>query len=721
MLEFWIDVGGTFTDCLFRESSGKLRRHKVLSSGVTKGAVGVGSTPKCVVDPARQGDPPAFWNGYTIRLLDTAGRSLATTKVVSFDCNSGTLEIDQPIAVHAGQLYELVGDEEAPILAIRWLWGLRRDQPIPPCIVRLGTTRGTNTLLTRRGARTAFITTRGFADVLRIGYQNRPRLFARTIRKPEPLFTDVVEIDERVTVEGIVLRAPDPGAVRASLVELRSAGVESLAICLMHAYRFGAHEQLVEQIAREVGFTEISTSSHIAPLVKIVARGETTVVDAYLNPVLRTYIASLRASLPAAQVRLMTSAGGLVAANQFSGKDSILSGPAGGVVGFAGVARAAGFERAIGFDMGGTSTDVARFDGRYEFEYESEKAGVRLSVPMMAIETVAAGGGSICRFDGVKLVVGPDSAGAEPGPACYGRGGPLCVTDLNYYLGRILSDSFPLPLDCAAVERRLQALIEEIAAGTGRRFAPHELCEGFLQVANANMVKAVERISLSKGANPRDYVLVAFGGAAPQHACAVAKELGITQVLNHPDAGILSAYGIGHAEVTRHRALAVYQPLTQDLVERLEPAVRALIEDARGELVVEGIDAKRVVVHRSLELRYRGLDASLTIAEPSDGDWTQAYELEHEKLYGYRHEGRGVELVAVRAAVVGAIAESETVDRLVPMARGTPSAIATTVVWFDGREHHVPVFERADLRPNDAIKGPAILREALSTTIIDPG
>ncbi|HEX4130237.1 MAG TPA: hydantoinase B/oxoprolinase family protein [Pirellulales bacterium] len=721
MTEFWIDVGGTFTDCFMRSPDGQLRRHKLLSSGIVKGAVAANSSQQRIVDPARSADPDGFWRGYELRLVDATGRRVAASQVAGFDRPSGTLELAEPLdaAPHADQAYELASPDEAPVMAIRWLLGLRLDEPIPPCVVRLGTTRGTNALLTRRGARTAFITTRGFGDILHIGYQNRPRLFDLTIRKPEPLFVAMVEIDERTTVDGQVLKAPDRAAVRQQLAALREQQIDSLAICLLHAYRFPEHEQMVEGIARELAFDEISTSSRVAPLVKIVSRGDTTVVDAYLNPVLRQYVQRLRRALPQAQLRLMTSAGGLVAAEQFVGKDSILSGPAGGVVGFSRVAQAVGFERAIGFDMGGTSTDVARFDARYELEYETEKAGVRVVAPMMAIHTVAAGGGSICAFDGVKLVVGPDSSGADPGPACYGRGGPLSVTDLNFYLGKILPDSFPFPLDRTAVGARLNALIDQIIAATGRRYSPHELCEGFLRVANANMVKAVQAISIAKGADPRDYVLVAFGGAAPQHACAVARELGIRQVLNHPDSGILSAYGIGLAEVSRHRAAGVYRPYSAETVAALRTTFDELAAPARDEVQAEGILATRIDVRELLDLRYRGLDAYLTIERPADGDWPAAYEAAHEKLYGYRHAGRELEIVAARVEVTGRT-EQLAVPPL-PMLDRKLEAQGQVTSWFDNEPSVTKLFTRSKLQPGDVITGPAIVREAISTTVIDPG
>jgi 5-oxoprolinase (ATP-hydrolysing) len=719
--EFWIDVGGTFTDCFLRRGNAPLKRHKILSSGVTKGAVGAGSTAERVVDAARSADPDDFWQGYEFRLLNAEGQCIADSWVRRFDRGAGALELASPLSIMPTQShsYELAGGEEAPVLAIRYLLGLRLEEPIPRSIVRLGTTRGTNALITRRGARTAFITTRGFGDILRIGYQNRPRLFDLAIRKPEPLFAEVVEIDERVAVDGEVLKAPDEDAVRESLKQLATKGIKSLAICLLHAYKYSEHERLVARIAEELGFEEISVSSRVAPLVKIVARGDTTVVDAYLNPVLRGYVDQLRRSLGAAQLRLMTSAGGLVVAEQFVGKDSILSGPAGGVVGFSRAASAAGFERAIGFDMGGTSTDVARFDGRYELEYETEKAGVRVVAPMMAIETIAAGGGSICGFDGVKLVVGPESAGAEPGPACYGRGGPLCITDMNFYLGKIRSESFPFPLHRSPIETKLAELIEQIASETGKHYGTHELCEGFVRVANAKMVKAVQSISIAKGVDPRDYMLVAFGGAAAQHGCGVARELGMRQVLIHPDAGILSAYGIGLADVTRHRALGVYQPYSTLAISRLRSTIDSMSREARQEVLSEGIPPQNIEVRQLLDLRYRGLEASLTVERPRDGNWLARYEAEHEKLYGYRLTGRPVEIVAARIEVVGRVTEAAPPPKLATDAKR--EALGVVDVWFDGDFRATQVYDRDALAPGDTLEGPAIVLEPRSTVVIDPG
>ena len=493
----------------------------------------------------------------------------------------------------------------------------------------------------------------------------------------------------------------------------------------MHGFEFPAHERLAAELAREVGFTEISVSSEVAPLVKIVARGDTTVLDAYLNPVLRSYLASLRRALPDSDLRILTSAGGLVVADRLSGKDSILSGPAGGAIGFSRVAQAAGFKRAIGFDMGGTSTDVSRFDGRHEMDYETERAGVRVVAPMLAIETVAAGGGSICGFDGVKLIVGPDSAGADPGPACYGRGGPLAVTDLNFFLGKILPEFFPFPLDRAAVERRLVELANQIERATGRLYELSELADALLRVANANMVRAIRRVSVARGCDPREYLLVPFGGAAGQHACALARELGIRQLLFHPDAGLLSARGIGLADPVRHRVAGVYQPYTSAAVAELEPTFRRLADEAAAELIDEAPPTERshaaaqIFSERRLDLRYRGVEAALTISEPPDGDFVAAFAAGHQRLYGYAQPDRPLEIVAARIEAVGRWATPPEPSRPVEAVALTSGRHAT--VWFDGLPQSAAVFQREQLRPGGRLIGPAIAHELASTTIVDPG
>jgi 5-oxoprolinase (ATP-hydrolysing) len=726
--EFWIDVGGTFTDCIARGPSGELVQCKVLSSGVTKGQVREVQGTNRLLDPGRRGDPANFWVGYELRLLAVDGSPCLVTRITAFDHRSGMLTCAAVIpSVELPAGYELVSGEEAPTLAIRRVLGARLDQPLPSVAVRLGTTRGTNALLTRRGARTAFITTRGFADVLLIANQDRPRLFDLEIQKPTPVFERVLEIDERLDAMGSVLRAPDRGMVLRHLQDLKATGVESIGICLLHAFANPVHELLVEELARQAGFTEISRSSRLAPLIKIVSRGDTTVVDAYLNPILRRYMQTLRNSLPNSQLRLMTSAGGLVEAEHFVGKDSILSGPAGGVIGFSRVAQRAGFKKSIGFDMGGTSTDVSRFDGQYDLEYETRKAGVRVVAPMLAIETVAAGGGSVCHFDGVKLVVGPESAGANPGPACYGRGGPLTSTDVNLFLGRVIPRHFPFPLDLAAVERRLEQLRQQIAASGLKNYTPVELAEGFVRVANANMIRAIRNISVARGYDPRDYVLVTFGGAGAQHACAIARELGISRVLSHPLSGLLSAFGIGLADVRRFGEQAVLRPWSLEEPARLEPLFHQMASRARDEILAEGIPATEIQPEqRSLDLRYLGVEAVINVpcpivdGRPQPGfDYAARYHDLHQQLYGYRHEARGVEIVAARVAVTGRTPQPD--EPTLPEIERRPEPTEHTTAWFGGQANRTAVFTRAQLHPGDRIPGPAILCEPTSTVVVEPG
>jgi len=731
--EFWIDVGGTFTDCLARTPDGRVLRHKVLSSGVVKGCVGAGSTSIRILDPLRAEDPAGFWDGATLTILDGAGAAVESGRVERFERGKSALGLAGPLKrASPGGGYELSCGCEAPVLAVRYLMGLAAAEPVPPVRLRLGTTRGTNALLTRTGARTGLAVTRGFGDLLEIGYQDRPRLFDLTVRKAAPLAERVVEIDERVAADGTVLLAPDPTAIRRQLAELRATGVESLAICLLHADLYPKHERLVEQLAREAGFVEISRSSEAAPLVKIVARAETTVVDAYLNPVLREYLARLESALPGSQIRLMTSAGMLKRAGAFRGFESVLSGPAGGVVGFARAAEAVGRQRAIGFDMGGTSTDVARVDGEFEHDYESQKAGVRLVAPMLAIETVAAGGGSICTFDGVMLAVGPASAGADPGPACYGRGGPLCVTDLNLYLGRLSAERFPFRPDGEAVERRLNELADSIAAATGERLHPAALAEGLVRIANANMARAIHNVTVTKGFDPREYLLVAFGGAAGQHACAVARELGMKEILVHPDASVLSARGIGLADVGRHAAegvggttVAEGRPgeLQRTSPDTFEEIAKRLAEGLMPELLAEGFDASQVETKHTLDVRYRGADTTLNVPLVSGESWKNEFEQAHRRQFGYVHRGREIEVAAVRVEAVG---RSVNVDAPGGVkgpptgSRGQSALNRFTTVVIDGETVTAPTYDRELLAGGETVSGPAIIVEEHTATFVEP-
>lgn len=720
--EFWIDVGGTFTDVLAKHPNGDLTPFKLLSNGSFQGRLGKFLSSIQIEDAQRKGDPADFWVGYQFRVFDSAGRPVFATRVSAFDCTTGRLTLGSvvPIDLPEGSVYELKSDEEAPIVAIRYLLKLKLHDPIPVVEVRLGTTRGTNALLTRTGARTGFITTRGFADVLLIATQDRPRLFDLEIKKTQPLFEHVVEVDERLDCQGNVLQTPDLGLVRQELSGLKQKGIDSVAICLMNSYANPIHEALIAQAAHEMGFSEISVSTDLAPLIKIVSRGDTAVLDAYLNPILKDYIGKLTRSLGDSRLKLMSSAGGLISADRFVGKDSILSGPAGGVIGYSRVAQVAGFSKAIGFDMGGTSTDVSRFDGACDIEYETRKAGVRVVAPTLAIETVAAGGGSVCDFDGIKLTVGPASAGADPGPACYGRGGPLTVTDMNFFLGKILPERFPFPLQREIVETKLKALCVRISESTSSMvYTPVQLAQGFLDIANASMVRPIRNISVAKGYDPREYVLVTFGGAGAQHACAVARELGIRQVLSHPWSGILSAFGMGQADVRRHQAKSVLRLYRDGILEDLEPIFRELEAKATAEVLAEGIPAELIQSPaRSIDLRYSGIDATLNVLRPTDGNYVSRFLEMHQQLYGYVHTDRTLEVTAARVEVVGRTPQPRELQSPVTLRHPVPSA--RTQVWFAGQECSTAVFTRQELKPGDRIAGPAIVCEPTSTVVIDP-
>ena len=728
--QFWIDVGGTFTDCVARRPDGQTLRRKVLSSATVKSTVAAGSTRETIIASAGLGAAGGdFWRGYRLRLLDSQGKVEAETLVAaSRDDGAAHLHLSDalPGVPRPGQSFELVSPENAPLLAIRLYLGLRLDEPIPPCDVRLGTTRGTNALLTRRGARVGLVTTRGLGDVLKIGYQDRPRLFDLVIRKPQPLYAETLEVDERIAADGSIVEPLDERAVRSQLAALKEQGIESLAICLINAYVRPVHELALERLAREVGFDEISVSHRVSPLMKLVPRGDTTVVDAYLNPVLGRYIEQLRAALPGSDLRLMTSAGGLLRPEGFTGKDSILSGPAGGVIGFSRAAEAAGYQRAIGFDMGGTSTDVSRYDGRYEYEFETAKAGVRIVNPTLAIETVAAGGGSICRFDGVKLVVGPESAGADPGPACYGRGGPLTVTDCNLLLGRLPEERFPFTLDRPAVLERMEAIAAAIEQSGSARPTVFELAEGFLRIANTHMAAAVRSISIARGYDVRDYVLVPFGAAGPQHACAVADELGIRTVLIPRGAGVLSAEGIGQAEISRIETAAVYQPYETFRQNEMQSTFADLEQQARAALKDEGVEPDRIRTVRSLELRYQGVDATLLVEQPADGDYAAAFERSHQRRYGYLQTGRKIEVVAARIEATSSVRNNEQFAH--PRESRPAQSVGQHRLVLGGDERVVGLYDGDALVADSLasaksmlVQAPALLADSLTATVIEPG
>ncbi|MGZ9033256.1 MAG: hydantoinase/oxoprolinase family protein, partial [Rhodospirillales bacterium] len=621
---------------------------------------------------------------------------------------------------------------DAATAGIREVLGLRPDDPVPAEAieaVKMGTTVATNALLERKGDRVLLAITRGFRDALRIGYQNRPRLFDRHIVLPELLYERVCEIEERIDAQGETLTPLDEAAARAAFTEAYTSGIRAIAIVLMHGYRFPAHEQRLAEIAGEIGLTQISVSHAVSPLMKVVSRGDTTVVDAYLSPILRRYVDAVAGALGCVRLMFMQSNGGLTDARLFQGKDSILSGPAGGVVGMVRTAERAGFAKVIGFDMGGTSTDVSHYDGEFERAFDTVVAGVRMRAPIMRIHTVAAGGGSILGFDGARFRVGPHSAGASPGPACYRRGGPLTVTDCNVALGRIQPKFFPAvfgkssnePLDGEVVAAKFARLADEIAEATGERRTPEEVAEGFLKIAVENMANAIKQISVQRGYDVTEYVLNCFGGAGGQHACLVADALGMTRVLIHPLAGVLSAYGMGLADIRSLREQAVEAPLEDAALPVLAVRLDALASAAGAEVEAQGLAAAAVHVLRRVHLRYAGTDTALPVAFAGAGEMTAAFTELHRQRFGFVMAGRGLIVEAIAVEAVGATGEGET-DRLVEAhARPAPAPVERVRARFAGRSSEVPVHRRKDLRPGHAIKGPAIIAEANATTVIEPG
>ncbi|MEE4296555.1 MAG: hydantoinase B/oxoprolinase family protein [Wenzhouxiangella sp.] len=660
---FWIDRGGTFTDVIGRAPDGRLHSAKLLSDN-----------PEHYQDAAIEG---------MHRLLE--------------------IDPKEPLTRH------------------------RIEH------VRMGTTVATNTLLERRGEATALLITRGFGDALLIGHQTRPNIFALHIQRPEPLYDTVVEIDERIAADGTIVQAPDEALVRLKLQQLRSDGIRALAVVLVHGYRYPEHELEIGRIAREVGFAQISLSHQVSPLIRLIGRGDTTVVDAYLSPVLRRYADQVSRQLIKIPLQFMKSDGGLTDADHFAGKDAILSGPAGGIIGAVRTTEQAGFDRMIGFDMGGTSTDVSHYRGELERSFETEIAGVRLRVPMLEIHTVAAGGGSRLDFDGSRYRVGPDSAGANPGPACYRKAGPLTVTDCNVMLGKLQPAFFPAvfgsdgdqPLDSARVRDLFEQLATDIQAATGDPRGPEQVAEGFVQIAVANMANAIRKISVQRGHDVTGYTLNCFGGAGGQHACLVAEALGIKTVLIHPMAGVLSAYGMGLADVMTLREFSIGHALDADLIDELTRLESIATQEAVDELIEQGHERDRIVTRSRLHLRYSGTDTTLLVERADLDDMIRQFTAQHRAQFGFSLQDRA--LVA-ESGVVEAIASGQSLDGHSRQpgqsrnCRGEARCTAEVRTWMGGREHpQTPVYSRARLQVGQVLNGPAIVTEDHATTVVEPG
>ncbi|MFK4825008.1 hydantoinase B/oxoprolinase family protein [Paenochrobactrum sp. BZR 588] len=661
--DFWIDRGGTFTDVIGRDPQGQLHARKVLSE-----------------------NPSAY--------------------------------------------------KDAAVQGIRLHLGLQDGEPVPTGAigeVRMGTTVATNALLERKGEKLALVTTKGFRDALRIGYQERKNIFATEIIKPEALYDQVVEIDERILANGSIDTALDLTQAESALRALKAEGYNAVAIIFMHAYKFPEHEAKVAKIARDIGIEQVSVSHEVSPLIKLVGRGDTTVVDAYLSPVLRRYVAQVSRELDVertgARVMFMMSSGGLTAADMFQGKDAILSGPAGGVVGLARTGETAGFHQVIGFDMGGTSTDVAHFDGEYERAFETEVAGVRVRAPMMLIHTVAAGGGSILHFDAGRFRVGPDSAGANPGPACYRNGGPLAVTDANVMLGKLMPDYFPSIFgpnqDKSLDVERVRELFTQMADEIGDGRSPESVADGFIRIAVANMVEAIKKISVQRGYDVTRYALNCFGGAGGQHACLVADALGMKNILLHPMSGLLSAYGMGLADIraTRQKALGV--DLDKDAPVQLFALGSELAQECVAELMAQGVKEDVITTHLRAHIRYSGTDTVLSIdatypAVDAAERLRAEFEAAHKRRFGFIAENKALVIDAVELETVGGGAGEGEAQSSAGEA-GEATASRHTRFYSHGAFHDASVVVRETMQRGQTVTGPAIIIEKNQTIVIEDG
>lgn len=646
--------------------------------------------------------------------------------------------------------------QDAAIQGIRDIIGLSGNELIPTEtieVVKMGTTVATNALLERKGDRLVLLITKGFKDALRIGYQNRPNIFARHIILPTMLYEQVIEVDERYDAHGQELTFVNIEQVKNDLQAVYNTGIRSCAIVFMHSDRYPKHEQQVAQLAQEIGFTQISISHQVSPLMKLVSRGDTTVVDAYLTLILRRYVNSVSSQLPGVRLMFMKSNGGLTDAQQFQGKDSILSGPAGGIVGAVQTSKRAGFESVITFDMGGTSTDVAHYKGEYERQLDSEIAGARMRVPVLAINTIAAGGGSILFFDGSSFRVGPESAGSNPGPACYRRGGALAVTDANVMLGKIHPLYFPsvfgidgnLPLDKDIVIDKFIQLTQEIEAITKNARSPEQVAAGFIAIAVENMANAIKKISLQRGYDVTEYVLCCFGGAGAQVACLIADTLGMKKIFLHPYAGVLSAYGMGLADVRAIRERGVEQPLTKASIPQLQKLMESLEIQARSELSTalhkkEEIETQRSAevnapgsgvgieekqeeeIVRKVNLKYEGTNSTLNVNFDLDVAVMQhEFEIEHKSRYGFIQLEKSLIVESISVEVIQKMdtPEEPLITRKRPLDE-IPTSVETVRMFSADKWHDTPVYRREDLQPEDSISGPAIIVEKISTIVVEP-
>ncbi len=748
-----IDTGGTFTDCIATSPDGTILRRKVLSSSALRGSARSTDNSRKISIRLEYETPGDFFKGYDFSLLDDPGRSC---KIISSDEKESTITLSDELSLPSDQYvpFEIQSPEEAPVLAARLVTQTPIGSPLPPLQLRLSTTKGTNALLERRGGRTLFLITEGFKDLLKIKNQQRSDLFSLNIRKPEPFYHKIIEVPERLDADGNRLKKPDLTALRNQIEPLLD-DIDAAAICLMHSYLNPDHEILIEEMMLSLGVPFVSRSSKLSPSIKVVPRAVTTDIDAFLTPVMQQYLDRISEVIGSSSLRIMSSAGSLVEAEKYNPKDGLFSGPAGGVIGAVAVAKRVasiknlqgfpsenqiitkhqnlskrnpggleegGFKtKIISFDMGGTSTDVARYAGEIDYIFEHTVGDATLSAPAIEIETVAAGGGSICSFDGKSLTAGPESAGADPGPACYGRGGPLTITDVNLLSGRLHPSNFHITINPEAARNALSKLMKTINKNRKNPLQEEDVLEGFLDIANERMAQAIRKISIQKGFDPSEYALVAFGGAGAQHALAVAAKLNITTVLVPSDAGLLSAYGLQQAKTEQIASRQILKTLNE-VRENLDNRFEELSGEAISDLKKQDIKDEQIEISRKqIYLRLKGQDSSLEIGWSGAKNVAGQFQKAYEHHYGHWVEGREIEVEAIR--VIASEKSGEEIE-IVPESRDDSVEISTsgeTEILYNKISHTSPLYHRESLKPGAEIAGPALILDPHSTTVIEPG
>ena len=717
MWKLWIDTGGTFTDCFAIDPQGKLSRLKVLSTSTLRGTIKTRLSPSSLQVETKWGIKTDIFKSYRLRVLTGSKDHVST--ISHYDPTTTILNLVDPLPPGnlAGKTFEISGGEEVPILAARILTLTPLDKPLPPMEMRLGSTKGTNALLERKGAKVAFLVTKGFRDLQVIGNQQRPALFALNIKKSPPLYQDVLELEERIDAGGNVLAELYSGDINSLITKLKETNTESVAIAFMHSYKNPTHEIVLEEHLRKAGFNHISLSSRLSPNIKILERSQTAVVNAYLQPLIQNYLGNIEEKI--ADLKVMTSAGGLVNGKQFNPKDSLLSGPAGGVVGAAKVATRAGLHKILTLDMGGTSTDVAHYHNKFDYQYELEIGPARIMTEAMAIETIAAGGGSICAFGGSKLSVGPESAGSSPGPASYGAGGPLTITDINLLLGRLYHGSFSIPVSKSEAESKMREIHQGILKNNPEQPSPESVLFSFLSIANEKMAGAIRKISVERGYDPQEYTLVAFGGAGGLHACAIAGLLHIRKVMIPFEAGLLSAYGIGHARIEKFAQKQFLKPWKE-----VETSIGKIVQEL-SERAVKSV--KNQIPHDSeigisavlLYLRYQGQETSLEIAYTKASEVKRSFEEQYQKLYGHWLPHQSIELESIK--VIATSGDSTQAGNPGEPQPYQPEPITyQETVTLTGIET-IPVYRWETFRPGASFRGPCILISDHATTFVERG